>query len=226
MRASKNPIINRILSFVLVILLQSLYLPLNRTLSGGVLSHIRLDDFVPVFPVWTIPYVLWLPVCMILGFYATLKMPEDLFKAYFSASVFTISVSMLFFTIFPTYVQRPAVMGGDIFSGMLRTLYHNDRLYNAFPSGHVYLAVLTALFFICWRSSQNNSLRSIRWDSWNTWIWVGLVIVVCLSTIFTGQHSIIDIPGGMLVAVAGYFFGRWWANRSHGVGVDESSNGS
>lgn len=226
MRALNSPFIGRMLRFTLVIMIQSLYLPLNRTLSGGVISRIPLDDVVPLIPVWTIPYVLWLPACLALAFWASWEMPEQLFRAYFFAAIFTISLSMLFFLVYPTYVLRPEITGSDVFSNMLRTVYQNDRLYNAFPSGHVYLAVLTAFFFLCWRSSRHSSLDSIRWDQWNTWLWIGLVIVVSLSTIFTGQHSIIDIPGGMLVAAAGYLFGRWWTRNPREAGAHEIQTGS
>jgi membrane-associated phospholipid phosphatase len=36
-------------------------------------------------------------------------------------------------------------------------------------------------------------------------------VIVSLSTLFTGQHYILDVLGGYLVALAGYRFGLWWA---------------
>ncbi|MHC1781705.1 MAG: phosphatase PAP2 family protein [Anaerolineaceae bacterium] len=224
MKVRINHHIDRLLQLGLIILLQCLYLPLNRNLSGGTLTHIWLDDFVPILPAWTIPYVLWLPVCLIFAVWAALKMPENLFRAYFPAALFTTSTSMLFFWLYPTYVLRPDIVDSDIFSQMLRLVYKNDQLYNAFPSGHVYLVVSTALFYLCWYSSGDGTLRTIHWNSWRPWFWIGLVIVVCLSTVFTGQHSLIDIPGGTLVAILGYYFGRWWANRSSPEGVYETQS--
>jgi membrane-associated phospholipid phosphatase len=214
--------ISRLLRLGFIIILQFLYVPLNRNLSGGVLTRIRLDDFVPIIPVWTIPYVLWLPACLIFAVWAALKMPEKLFRVFFFAAIFTISSSMLFFWFYPTYILRPEVNGSDIFSQTLRLVYQNDHLYNAFPSGHVYLAVSIALFYLCWHSSRDGTLRTIRWNSWRPWFWIGLVIVVCLSTVFTGQHSLIDIPGGMLVAILGYYFGRWCASRFFPEGIYET----
>jgi membrane-associated phospholipid phosphatase len=37
------------------------------------------------------------------------------------------------------------------------------------------------------------------------------LIVISLSTLFTGQHYILDVLGGYVLALAGYCFGLWWA---------------
>jgi membrane-associated phospholipid phosphatase len=226
MKAIKSNFLSRMLRLGLLILVQGLYLPLNRNLSGGYLTRIRLDDYIPVLPAWTTIYLIWLPLCAVFAFWAAWKMPEGLFRAYFTGAMATISVSMMIFFFFPTYVQRPEVLGNDMFSNILRMVYANDNLYNALPSGHVYLVVATAMFYLCWRSSRDGSLRTLRWDSWWTWFWIGMVILVCLSTIFTGQHSLIDIPAGFVVAILGYLFGRWWASRFNAAGAYETQNGS
>jgi membrane-associated phospholipid phosphatase len=38
-----------------------------------------------------------------------------------------------------------------------------------------------------------------------------ILIIVSLSTLFTGQHYVADIFGGLLVAFMGYHFGLRWA---------------
>jgi membrane-associated phospholipid phosphatase len=42
-------------------------------------------------------------------------------------------------------------------------------------------------------------------------LWVLILLIVSLSTLFTGQHYILDVLGGYLIALAGYYFGLWWA---------------
>jgi membrane-associated phospholipid phosphatase len=61
----------------------------------------------------------------------------------------------------------------------------------SFPSFHTILAVLSALAL--W------SVRRVRW--------FGLVIsvLVCISTVTTGWHYLIDVAGGLVVALA-----TWW----------------
>jgi membrane-associated phospholipid phosphatase len=229
MRGTKK-IIVRLFQFGLMILAQAIYLPLNQNLSGGYQTRIWLDSYIPILPVWTIPYVLWLPVCLFFAFWAAMNMEDFIFKAYFTGAMVTIFSSMLIFALFPTYVIRPEVTGNGIFSNMLRSVYQNDQLYNALPSGHVYLVVFTALFYICWQSSRSCSLKSIIWLSWRTWFWIGMIVIVCLSALFTGQHSIIDIPGGAVMAILGYYSGWWWAGKRQNVpklaGADEISKPS
>jgi membrane-associated phospholipid phosphatase len=45
------------------------------------------------------------------------------------------------------------------------------------------------------------------------WLWAGLAIVIILSTLFTGQHNLLDPIGGIVWAWTSYRFGLWWATR-------------
>jgi membrane-associated phospholipid phosphatase len=78
---------------------------------------------------------------------------------------------------------------------LLRWIYSNDGRYNAFPSGHIYLVTLTSLFYS-------------RWYPRTTWLWAIIILVVSCSTLFTGQHYILDIAGGLLFAVVGTYLGE------------------
>ena len=49
-----------------------------------------------------------------------------------------------------------------------------------------------------------------RWYPRYKPLWIVILIVVSLSTLFTAQHYILDVIGGYLVALAGYHFGLWW----------------
>jgi membrane-associated phospholipid phosphatase len=69
--------------------------------------------------------------------------------------------------------------------------------YDAFPSGHIYITTLLALFFSHWYPRQKLA-------------WILILVIVSLSTLFTGQHYILDVLGGYAVAFSGYRFGLWW----------------
>ncbi len=100
----------------------------------------------------------------------------------------------------PTYVERPVVEGSGWAADLVRYIYRNDDLYNAFPSGHTYATTLITLFWWDWKPR----LR---------WLWGTIAIVVILSTLFTGQHHLPDLLGGILWAWMGYRFGWWWVAR-------------
>jgi membrane-associated phospholipid phosphatase len=50
-----------------------------------------------------------------------------------------------------------------------------------------------------------------RWYPRLRLLWLGILIVVGLSTLFTGQHYILDVIGGIFLGWVGYRFGLWWA---------------
>ena len=79
-----------------------------------------------------------------------------------------------------------------------------DRANNAFPSGHTYNTILIALFWWRWRPRQRL-------------LWAAVSLVVLLSTLYTRQHNIPDLIGGVAFACTGYAVGlRWAARRSSG----------
>ena len=88
--------------------------------------------------------------------------------------------------LFPTYIERPLLIGNDWATELLRYVYGNDDVYNAFPSGHVYLTTVISLFWMEWYPRYR-------------WLWIAIVVSVLLSTLFTHQHYLPDLAGGLRV---------------------------
>jgi membrane-associated phospholipid phosphatase len=153
-----------------------------------------LDAKIPLWPVWVVPYLLCLPAWAIGLIWAALKMDEQLFRSFVSACFFVLSFATLFYYFFPTYVIRPLLTEGNWAMRILQRVYQNDGIYNAFPSGHVYQTALICLFYNC--LYPNHPL-----------IWIGIVVVVVFSTLFTHQHNLPDPLGGLAIAWLGYHFG-------------------
>lgn len=181
---------------LLIVGVTSLYFPLNRKLTGGFNLSTRFDTWVPLWPVWVVPYLLCLPVWAAGLIWAAWKMDEGLFRSFVSACLFVQVSAMLFFYFFPTYVKRPILIAGNWTTHILQMVYRNDGDYNAFPSGHVYQTSLICLFY--------NHLYPNY-----SWLWVGIVITVALSTLFTRQHNLADPLGGLAIAWFGYWFGTY-----------------
>lgn len=80
----------------------------------------------------------------------------------------------------------------ELFLGFIQTL---DKGGNGFPSMHVGVAVLTTLHIIQFTGYGDNPEIYL--------VWV-MPAFVALSTLYTKQHLIIDIPAGALLAVAIY----------------------
>lgn len=190
----------RFLALACVIALQMMYIPTNRALTGGYLFKTPLDAFIPVVPAWVVPYDMWLPFWMCCYFWAAWKMEDRLYRAFIVASLLTISIAMSCFILFPTYIERPQLVGNDWATQLLRFTYSNDGVYNAFPSGHVYITTLIMLFFSRWYPRQRP-------------YWVSILVIISLATLFTGQHYLPDPIGGFVLAWAAYRIGLWTVER-------------
>ncbi len=191
----------RLLGTLAVLALQAAYFPINRHVTGGVHLVTPVDHHIPLWPIWTIPYVLsviWWEVSIA---WAALKMDADLYRAFIIAMCTVMLTSYAIYLLYPTYVIRPLLEGDSFAVSLLRFVYGNDRVYNAFPSGHTYTSVLIALFWCRWYPRQR-------------WLWGGIAGVVLLSTLFTRQHNLPDLIGGTLLAWLGYLFGMWLSERT------------
>jgi len=105
---------------------------------------------------------------------------------------------MLFFVFWPTTYPRgefPIPPDTHWFTAkVFLTLRTIDNPSNCFPSMHVACCYLTAFAYL----PKNES----RLKFWIYFIWSTLV---GLSTLPTKQHYVVDVVGGILLAVAGYY---------------------
>ncbi|MCS6993752.1 MAG: phosphatase PAP2 family protein [Anaerolineales bacterium] len=173
-----------------------LYFPLNRLLTDGYNLKTALDAYIPIIPEFVIPYLLFLPFWAGAFLWAAMKMEETLFRALMTASIFATSIATLIYFVFPTYTERPLIEATDWAARFLQTLYSHDEVFNAFPSGHVLYTTLIALFGSLWKP---------RWSLWLH----GSVALVIASTLFTGQHHLLDPIGGLALGWGSYRLGLW-----------------
>lgn len=179
------------------------YVIINRLMShlgGGTTFEIWLDQYVPLWPTWVVPYVLsiiWWGVAIL---WAYLKMEDSLYVTFITGWISACLIGYSVFVFCPNYMIRPQVTGTGWAEWLIRFIYANDRAYNAFPSQHLWDTVIITLIWSRWKPNW-------RWLLW------GSTVIVALSTLFTGQHWIVDVFGGTLVAVVGYFIGLVIAPR-------------
>lgn len=187
----------RLLFVFVACCIQMAYVPTSNRVSGGIEPKLPIDIF-PIWPIWVLPYVL----CYIFWFAGILwivfRVEDRHFRSFIAACILTFGLGALTFILFPTYVKPADLQGNDLFTLLLRHFHEQLGRYAAFPSGHVYITTLLALFLG-------------RWYPRFKYLYALVLLLVSLSTLFTGQHYILDVLGGYLVALAGYYFGLWWA---------------
>jgi membrane-associated phospholipid phosphatase len=190
----------RLSGLVILAALQLLYFPINRLIQGGVVLKIPLDDHIPLWPIWIVPYLLfvvWWVTCLV---WAACSMEKELFRAFVISAASVMLISYAIYIVYPTYVVRPTVTGSSWEWRLLDWIYRHDRAYNAFPSSHTYS---TMLVFFYW----------LRWYPRKGWLWGAISVMILCSTLLVHQHYVPDLIGGISLAWLGYRLGLWWASR-------------
>lgn len=150
-----------------------------------------IDQALPVVPLFVVPYVSLQP--FIYGSLVIfLLFRARIFQSAVLSMIATFLVSYIFFAVLQTYVDRPVLTGGDVFTKMVRDVYAGDHPFNDFPSLHVSTSTIIAIHW--WRFGRRYT--------WPLLIWAGLI---AMSTVMIRQHYVADIAGGLTLA-----FGTSW----------------
>jgi len=145
--------------------------------------HSVLDDLIPFYEGFLIPYVFWYALIVIsLGYF--LLYHVDSFKRLQTYIIITQVVAMAAYILFPTRQDlRPEVFPRDNFlTQCVALLYRLDTNTGVCPSLHVAYSIGIASV---WTKEKGVSVL------WKTFVVVA-VILICLSTMFIKQHSAVD----------------------------------
>lgn len=179
--------------------LSFLFLERFRMVPHYHISYCRLDDFIPFNELFIFPYMFWFVYLIGTIAYTFFKDKQDfvrLMKYIIAAN----TMSLIIFVAFPTIqLLRPVVFPRDnVLTQFISAFYRFDTNTNVAPSLHVIdsVAVLTV---IC--RSKRFAYRPIR---------IGFAVcclLICASTVFLKQHSVIDL----LVAIPVCYASEWIA---------------
>lgn len=158
------------------------------------ITNVALDRGIPFVKEFVIPYVLWflyLPFGLI---YTGIHSKREFYKLFlflFGGMVLSCTAFMLF----PNAQSlRPGLPGSDPFSLLIKFIYATDTPTNVCPSMHVLfsIAVNAALWHMDTLKKSSKLLSLL------------LTVLICLSTLFIKQHSILDVICGIDAALAFY----------------------
>jgi len=172
--------------------LLTLYFPINQNVTGGITPDLPIDAFIPLWPIWAVPYLLTLPCWIGALVWGALKMDYPRWRRFSLCLGITIVISYTFFIIYPTYVVRPEIMAQDFFSQLVVWIYGGDQVNNALPSGHTYTTLIIAIFWSQWLPKLKP-------------LWIGITVLVLLSTLFTKQHYLLDLLAAAVLVAVTYF---------------------
>lgn len=147
------------------------------------------DNLIPVVPVFVLIYFgcyfFW-----IANYILTSRIDKEHCYRLVMADLLGKFICGIIYIAFPTTNIRPELTSSGIFVDMLKYLYSIDAANNLFPSIHVLVS------WYCFAGVRGS--KSI--PSWYRYLSFVITILICISTLTTKQHVIIDVLGGIIIA--------------------------
>ena len=169
------------------------WLEVNITVPA-IWVHCQLDDVIPFCKYAIVPYFAWFAWIPFTLFYLLLRGDRSDFWRVCLCLFTGMTIALSCYVLLPTGLAlRPyRVYGSDIFARLVRMLYAVDSSKNVCPSIHCQSSACMAMAFSHSKLAEGKPLRKAL-----AWVWAALI---CLSTVFTKQHSVIDVACGLAVA--------------------------
>ena len=176
----------------------SFFTLLENSIVPVVILHCPLDDLIPFVKYAIVPYSLWFVWSVGTLFWLLYRAPKQEFWRLCLPLFAGMTISLMVCAVIPNGVHlRPAFLeGDDIFTQLVRGLWHADTSTNVCPSIHVFNSL--TLDFAYQRSSllSGRHGRAVRLGA------RVLDVSIVLSTMLLKQHSVIDVVCGIVLAVA------------------------
>lgn len=175
----------------------------------------QLDGIIPLVPYFWVQIYFLSWVFWIIAPIAASVTKRDNFLNYLIGLFASYIVGFCIFIFMPTYMDRNnvyGIAGGNLLEAckkpgfsywMMNLMIGNDGggdNYNLFPSFHCSISLYAYLAI----RKQQEVHKAYRITA------LVLVPLICLSTIFTKQHYIIDIFGGILLSIICYVVVGWF----------------
>ncbi|MDP3385695.1 MAG: phosphatase PAP2 family protein [Eubacteriales bacterium] len=168
------------------------YNHLNQTTVPDIYLYHPIDSKIPFVKEMVVPYVVWYLYILVPLAYFAFKSPDD-FKKLCMFMFTGMTISYLIFYLVPNGQNlRPIITETDIFSRIISSIYTTDHPTNSLPSMHVILSVAVNAS-IC-NSAIFDKCKKLKLFS------ILLCILICASTVFIKQHSILDVVAGLIVS--------------------------
>lgn len=178
-----------------------IFMLVERTVVPRYSFATALDHAIPFIPLTWAIYVLFFPFVVL----ASACAQQDAFAVFKFAVVVAFGLSILCFQLFPEVVPRPdpALIDDAFLRQRLTRLWALDLASNGLPSLHVSVTCLAG---------------RMLWITRYRLLGGATGVLICLSTLTVKQHTLVDVAGGVLLAVlCGVLVARWQrAGVSHG----------
>lgn len=156
-----------------------------------------LDGLIPFWPpfcfIYLGCYLFWAVNYILIA-----KQEKEEVSQFFSADFLSRIVCLACFLLFPTTNTRPYVEPVGFWNQVMLFVYSVDAADNLFPSIHCLVS------WLCYAGVRGK--RSV--PVWYQRASCVMAVLVCVSTVTTKQHVLVDVAGGVLLAEACLWIGR------------------
>lgn len=169
-----------------------------------------IDDYIPFCEAFVIPYIFWFVYLIGIHLY-TLLYDVPAFKKLMRFIIISYSISLIIFFLFPNQqdLRLDHFERSNALTDFVSFIYQVDSNTNVCPSLHVVGSLAV------WFTARETKLYQD-----GTWkiFFQGTTPMICFSTVFLKQHSIIDVIAGYAVGYLTYKLvfsskGSVWMNR-------------
>lgn len=155
----------------------------------------RLDEQIPFVP-WTVIIYFGCYIFWVVNYIIGCRQDRERAFRFMSADLLAKLVCLICFLVFPTTNIRPVIEGNSIWDELMRTLYRIDAADNLFPSIHC----LTSSFCII---AVRGSEKVPKWYKAVSFL---TTAAICISTLTTRQHVLIDVIAGVALSELSWQF--------------------
>ena len=157
------------------------------------LIHCALDDRIPNMAIFIYPYVSWFPYIVVCAALAIKNLDDRQFKK--AVLVLTTGMNIFLFIsyVWPTGLdlRENIVYDFHTLSGnLLKFVQTVDTPKSVFPSMHVYVTLVL---------QYTLEMQKKLVPAWGIWVGRVLALLIVLSTMFTKQHSAVDVTAAIVM---------------------------
>lgn len=161
------------------------------------------DERIPLKSGWIIAYITWFPLIALFPV-VLYGYSQEVYNIHIYAVLINIVLSCIIYVAYPTTMRRPAVTGDGISDKLLRLVYRCDaRGLNCCPSMHCSMCFLMMV----------SAVQAVLLPVCIKAVVIVLSSLIVVSTLFTKQHSVIDVKMALFMALLCRLLAEVIANR-------------
>ncbi|WBW97463.1 phosphatase PAP2 family protein [Oceanirhabdus sp. W0125-5] len=188
---------NHFLYLLLFIPTLIIFTLLQAYIDPQYIMHSQIDDHIPFISGFIVFYVIWYAYIGWCFIYMGIR-SKDEFMRFFKFIFWGTLISYLIYILFPNGQNlRNPLATTDAFSYTINLIRSVDPPTNVFPSLHVYNS-LGVFFAVSSYFRNDKKYFSIS-------VHLILSLLICASTVFIKQHSILDVIASTILAFLLYF---------------------